>query len=131
MGHTVIMGRKTFESLGKPLPRRANIVVSSREIKTKGTFVVVASAQEALAHTRTAERIFIIGGTQIYNAFASQASTAYISKVEVQVPGGDAYFPQLPSENWKRISTSRITEAGDEYPYDFEFWINSKPEVVK
>lgn len=102
-GHTVIMGRKTFDSIGKPLPNRKNIVISrsghSRYDKQNDLYLV-GSAEEALALCDNTEEVFVIGGEQIYNMFATQVDRLVHSVIDVDYSGLDKenyeimnYFP--------------------------------------
>lgn len=87
----VIMGRKTFASLGKPLVRRRNIVLT-RDASFHAEGVDVAhSVEEALAFAQSADEIAVIGGAQIFNEFAPRVDTAFVTRVEAEVPG-DTYY---------------------------------------
>jgi dihydrofolate reductase len=116
----IIMGRKTFESIGKPLPRRTNIVVT-RDTTFEYTGVYRArSLEEAVAiareemppHDIADAEIMIIGGEQIFDMALSdhQPDKIYLTEVEMTVPDGDAYFPKLDS-SWTVIETSRLVAA--------------------
>lgn len=96
-GHVVIMGRKTFESIGRPLPDRVNIVVSRENIKFydfKDTVLVAHSIEEALEIARKSEQgeIFIIGGAQIYELAMPYVDKLYLTVVDEKFPDADAYF---------------------------------------
>lgn len=88
-GHTVIMGRRTFESLGKPLPHRRNVVITSRSIPHVETYPSVDAALHALAHE---ERVFVIGGAQLYAQTLERADELYLTMVEGEYDG-DTFFP--------------------------------------
>jgi dihydrofolate reductase len=89
-GHTVLMGRRTFESLGRPLPGRRNVVLSSRPASGAETFTSIPGALEALA---TEDTVYIIGGAQLYAAFLDRADELNLTLVDREVDG-DAYFPE-------------------------------------
>ncbi len=102
MGHHIIMGRKTYESLGRPLPGRTNFVIT----KTKGLFLagctVFESIPEAIAAAQKADtESFVIGGASIYEQALPFASRIYLSEVK-QEYSGDCYFPELKESEWSR-----------------------------
>ena len=104
---TVIMGRKTFESIGKPLPNRKNIVLSKNGdkelIKEKGIEIYKNLEDLIRDYKNSQEEIFIIGGEQIYKEFLQkeQVSRLYISYIDFSDSEADAYFPEIDYENWK------------------------------
>lgn len=118
MGHPVIMGRKTWESLPKrPLPGRRNIVVSRNpEYKAEGA-EVFTSVEEAIESCR--EIPFIIGGEQIYNAVLPYATRLYLTNVYVTVDGADAFFPVISDKEWDKIeeSDTMISSSGLRYSF--------------
>ncbi|NUP06716.1 MAG: dihydrofolate reductase [Polyangiaceae bacterium] len=97
IGHAVIMGRKTFESIGKPLALRTNIVVTSRAPETFPEGVVaVGSFLEALERARAADAApRVIGGGEIYRAAMPLATHLHVTHIDTVVPGGDTYFPTI------------------------------------
>ena len=103
MGHTVVMGRKTFESLPKALPGRKNIVISSNaEYQAQGA-TVVASVEEALQIADN-EELFVIGGGKIYAEFLPYADKLYLTEINAECTDADTYFPQFnKSEYIKEI----------------------------
>lgn len=118
-GHAVIMGRKTFESLGsKPLPKRKNIVITRAERGFEGAFTA-HSLQEAIAMAEGDEEIFIIGGAQIYAEALSVADRMYITRVERDYEG-DTSFPEIDYTKWQLVSEERY-ERGEEFDAPFAF----------
>lgn len=118
-GHAVIMGRKTFESLGsKPLPKRKNIVITRAERDFEGAFTA-HSLQEAIAMAEGDEEIFIIGGAQIYAEALSVADRMYITRVERDYEG-DTSFPEIDYTKWQLVSEERY-ERGEEFDAPFAF----------
>ena len=118
-GHAVIMGRKTFESLGsKPLPKRKNIVITRAERDFEGAFTA-HSLQEAIAMAEGDEEIFIIGGAQIYAEALSVADRMYITRVERDYEG-DTSFPEIDYTKWRLVSEERY-ERGEEFDAPFAF----------
>lgn len=123
MGHPVIMGRRTFESVGRPLPGRTNVVVSRRENYTPEGVTVVRSLEEAFALFPQEEEIFVTGGGQIYAQAMPLADKLYLTTVEKDYDG-DTRFPDWNRDEWRQVSCERH-DCGKNYPYPFEFtdWV--------
>ncbi len=123
MGHPVIMGRRTFESVGRPLPGRTNVVVSRREDYTPEGVTVVRSLEEAFALFPQEEEIFVTGGGQIYAQAMPLADKLYLTTVEKDYDG-DTRFPDWNRDEWRQVSCERH-DCGKNYPYPFEFtdWV--------
>lgn len=119
-GHTIIMGRKTFESLPKgALPNRRNVVLSRQDITFEGA-ERYSSLEEALKSCKNEEEIFIIGGASLYNEAIKIADTLYITEIEDSEKEADAFFPNIDFNVWKE--KSRECHSTDEkhlYPYCF------------
>lgn len=96
----IIMGRKTFISIGKALPERKNIVLTQDKNFTAEQCVVVHSKEQALAAAKPAEEVMIIGGSQVFAAFLPEAQRLYLSIVH-QTLAGDSYFPTFDVSEWK------------------------------
>lgn len=120
-GHVIIMGRKTFESIGKPLPNRTSIIISrNTDYQVEGC-IVVGSLEEAIEKAKEieTEEAFIIGGAQIYALALDMADTVYLTQVHHNFEG-DAFFPVLDTNIW--IETERKSFATDEkHAYAFDF----------
>ncbi|CAL1517054.1 IS1595 family transposase ISSsu9 [Chitinophaga sp. MM2321] len=130
MGKPIIMGRKTFESLGKPLPGRPNIVITRQhDFNPEGAFVV-PSIPEAIAKANTFEgtELFITGGSQIFEQAWPLVQRIYLTRVYAVVPG-DAFFPAIHGSEWNLVSDERHDEWDEknQYPFSFQVWerINS------
>ncbi|MBO5684997.1 MAG: dihydrofolate reductase [Alistipes sp.] len=123
-GHPVIMGRKTYESLGRPLPKRANVIISRQEIAIEGC-TVVHSLEEAIALFPAEEEVFIIGGGQIYAEALPLADRMYLTIVEHDYEG-DTKFPAWDRSTWVLRSSERH-EHGSEYPHPFRFECYERP----
>lgn len=111
-GHTVIMGRKTWESLPprfRPLPGRRNIVISRQTDYAAPGAESADSLENALKLASTADTVFIIGGEQIYAQAMALADRLEITEVDLE-PEGDAWFPEISTVNWKK--TSNLKSAG-------------------
>lgn len=102
-GYPIIMGRKTFESIGKPLPERRNIVVSRNQNLKVQDVEVVKSIEDALKICSSENLIFIIGGEQIYNLAMPYANNIHLTEVNKEVEG-DAFFPEFDKKEWKEIA---------------------------
>ena len=103
MGHHMIMGRKTFESIGRPLPGRTNVVVSrDHNLKIDGC-IVTHSLQEALAVCASDPQIFIVGGADVYAQALNLADVLCITEIQQEV-AGDAWFPEFDRSEWLEVS---------------------------
>ena len=117
-GHAVFMGRKTYDSIGKPLPNRRNIVISRSAAEIKGC-EVSASIEDALQLTSAEKEVFIIGGAEIYRQVLPLANRIYLTKVH-QDFDGDTFFPEINDQEWQE--TQREDFSADEknsIPYSF------------
>lgn len=117
-GHPVIMGRKTYDSLGRPLPKRTNVVISRTTKHIEGC-TVVGSLEEAIALFPKEEEVFIIGGAQIYALAMEVADRLYLTRVEHEYQG-DTSFPEWDESKWKLLSRTPY-ERGEKYEYPFAF----------
>lgn len=105
-GHTIIMGRKTYESLPfKPLPKRKNIVISRKDDLYFEGAIVVKNPEEALKECNGEDEIFICGGATIYNHFLNIADKMYLTKVHQEFKG-DTFFPEIDYYEWEIKSMS-------------------------
>ena len=121
MGQPIVMGRKTWESLGRPLPGRLNVVISrSPDYQAPGA-VVTTSLQDAVAACGDVDRICIIGGAQIYAQALSIADEIIATEVKATVDG-DAFFPELPAGQWQEQSRLPQPEENG-YVYDFVTYV--------
>ncbi|MDR2682331.1 MAG: dihydrofolate reductase [Dysgonamonadaceae bacterium] len=120
-GHTVIMGRRTFESLPTgPLPHRKNIVVSRQpDWKVEGV-VVCPSLEAAWAACAGEEEVFVIGGAQIYRQALPMAGKLYLTHIHAAFPAADAFFPAIDSGEWREVRRE-THPADDRHPYSFSF----------
>src|SRR5690606_4051525 len=119
IGHSVIMGRKTYESIGKPLPERRNIVVTRDQEWTAGDVDVANSISEILTYCRDEREIFIIGGADIYKQTFPLAQKVLLTRVHTQIDG-DAYFPELAADTWKLVDKKEHPKD-ERHAYDFTF----------
>ncbi len=125
IGHHVIMGRKSFLSIGRPLPRRTNIVITRDPYFVASGCLVARSVEEALemAHDNDENEAFIIGGGEIYQASLQYWDKLYYTEVHVDIPDGDVFFPEINWSEWELIS-SEAREAGekDDHPFTFKLY---------
>ncbi|WP_367916564.1 dihydrofolate reductase [Leadbetterella sp. DM7] len=128
LGHVVIMGRKTFDSIGRPLPGRINLVISRNPgLQLEGA-TIASSMEEALRLARTLtgkEEIFIIGGQQIYELAAPYATRLYLTRVNT-APEGDAFFDLSPYNNWETVDSVHF-DPSEKNEYDFEIVTLKRP----
>ena len=119
MGKPILMGRLTFESIGRPLPGRTNIIVTrDRDYRVDGA-LVCHDIEAALAAAGDAEEIMVIGGATFYRQMMSRASRLYITVVHADI-AGDAWFPEIDASRWRE--DQRIDHPADDanpYPYSF------------
>ena len=122
-GTAIIMGRATFDSIGRPLPNRKNIVMT-RTPKNREGFIEVNSVDEALAEAREfSDKINIIGGEYIYKEFLNSATRLLITEVNLEVNAPDAFFPKWDSSQWKELSRRESSE--DNIDFSFVEYIKS------
>lgn len=118
-GHPVIMGRKTYDSIGRPLPKRTNVVITrDTELQIEGC-TMAHSLEEAIALFDPQEEIFIIGGAQIYTQALPLAHRIYLTVVERDYQG-DTSFPEIDYSVWRQTSREDFT-SGEEFEHPFSF----------
>jgi len=118
MGKPIIMGRKTFQSIGRPLPGRRNIVITRDKTWHADGVEVASSVDEAVKATENVQEVMIIGGAQIYGAFLPFVSRLYVTEIEKEILG-DTYFPEIDRVVWKEVSRSRHDATDDAPSYSF------------
>jgi len=123
-GHTVIMGQKTFESIGRPLPNRRNIILTLDKNFKAERIEIVNSLEELdnlLKETcKIEEETFIIGGGMIYKLFIDKADKLYITHVDAEFKDADTYFPVIDKNIWQKIKSKKHPKD-DLSKYDLEF----------
>jgi dihydrofolate reductase len=121
MGKPIVMGRLTWESIGRPLPGRQNIVMTRQSAYAAEGADVVATAEEAVAAAGGADEIMVIGGAQVYAEFLPRAGRIYLTRVHAE-PAGDVRFPPVDEAEWRE--TSRDVHGADaEHEYAFSFLV--------
>lgn len=124
LGKPVVMGRKTFESLGKPLPGRTNIVITRDKLYAAADIVIVDSVEaalqqaDAIAQRDAAAEIMVIGGADIYRQTLALADRLYLTQVQAEVEG-DAYFPDVNFVDWSLQRCEKVAApTADSFAYD-------------
>ena len=118
-GHTIIMGRKTFDSIGKPLPNRTSVIITRQEGYKQDGCIVVHSLEEALEAVKDQEKVFIIGGGTIYKEAIDKADELYLTLVHHEFEG-DTYFPEIKNDQWESIHREDcLPDEKNEYAYSF------------
>jgi dihydrofolate reductase len=124
MGYPIIMGRRTHQAIGRVLPGRANIVVSRDSAFRAPGCTVVTSVDAALA-TADADRVFVIGGAQLYSAVLDRAHRLYVTEIDAEIPG-DTFFPEIDWASWCEVSREAFP-ADDRNPFGFAFVVYERP----
>lgn len=118
-GHPVVMGRKTYDSIGRPLPKRTNVVIThDTELQIEGC-TMAHSLTEAVEMFDSSEEVFIIGGAQIYNQAMPLADRLYLTIIDKEYEG-DSSFPEIDYNSWQQISCEKF-EHGEAFEYPFSF----------
>lgn len=121
-GHHVLMGRKCFESIGRPLPNRTNIVITNNPYFIVSNCVVMHSIEQGIlfAKKNGETELFIIGGGEIYKKTQHLWDRIYLTEVEVECTG-DVYFPIIDPQEWKLISSeAHLPNEKNKFPYKFK-----------
>ncbi len=120
--HTIIMGRKTFDSIGKPLPKRENIVITrNNSFKVDGV-IAFQTIEDALAYCNNKDEVFIIGGDEIFKQFVNRADFIYRTKVHTYIEDGDAFFDEINLNEWELVKSEKHTKD-EKNPFDYTFEI--------
>lgn len=107
MGHHIIMGRKTYESLGRLLPGRTTVIVTRQMDYCVDGAIVASSLQEAVSRCGNDEEVFVIGGAEIYRVALPQADRLYLTEVHGEFPA-DAFFPEYDKAAWREVARERL-----------------------
>jgi dihydrofolate reductase len=120
MGHAILMGRKTYESLGRPLPGRTSIVITRQlGFRPPPEVLVAHSLHEALHRASPDDRPFVIGGGEIYAQALPQIADLYVTWVEAEIDG-DTRFPEIDWRQWREATCERHSaDARNQYDYTF------------
>ena len=118
-GHAIILGRKNYESIGKPLPERTNIVITRNHDFHADGCLIAHSLDEALVLAGNDPEIFVIGGAEIYRAALARTDRLYLTRVHAVI-AGDTYFPEFDETEWREISRERH-EPDERHAYAYSF----------
>lgn len=124
MGHHIAMGRKTYESIGRPLPGRKMIIITRQQdyVAEGATVANSLDAAIAIAQDASDDELFIIGGGEIYRQAIERANRLYFTRVHTTIDG-DTYFPEFNLENWQRIEqTDHLADEKNQFPHTFEIY---------
>lgn len=119
MGHPIVMGRATFESVGRPLPGRRNIILSRDNSLNIPGCEVLHAAEEVFKLLENEKEIMIVGGDEIYRLFLPFTQRIFLTRVFCS-PDADRFFPELSSEEWKQTESNHH-EKDEKHPYAFTF----------
>lgn len=119
MGKPIIMGRKTFESIGRPLPGRENVVITRNPDWSHQGVTVVSSLKAAYDHLTSADELMIIGGGEIYRLALADTDTLYLTQVDLAVDHADTWFPEVDLSHWQVISREDLPTNGEIPAYAF------------
>lgn len=109
-GHHIIMGRKTYESLGRLLPGRTTVIVTRNKAYQVEGALIASSLEEAITLCRDDNEAFVIGGAELYKDALKLADKLYLTEIDLQVEG-DAFFPEFQKAEWKETSREAYTSA--------------------
>lgn len=130
LNHHIIMGKNCYYSIGRPLPKRTNVVLSRDPFFTVSNCIVEHSIEDALeAALRNGEHeVFIIGGGQIYEQSQKYWDKIYLTEVDLEVEG-DIYFPEINKEEWNLISEeAHLPDEKNKHPYTFKVYERAQTE---
>ncbi len=126
IGHTVIMGRKTYDSMGQPLVERRNVVISRDPDLAYDGAEVVSSLDDALGLAAGEQEVFVAGGAEIYRLALPRADRLYLTVVHTTVEG-DTHFPQFDTEEWQLAEDVRLN-SDERHPCAFSFRLYHRRE---
>jgi dihydrofolate reductase len=112
LGHPVLMGRRTFESIGRPLPGRTNVVLTRDPAWSHAGCERAGSLDEALSRCRGAAEVFVIGGARLYAEALPRADRLLVTEVDLDVPDADAHFPDVEPDGWRIVRGEPAVGAG-------------------
>ena len=120
-GHTVVMGRKTFEALPKgALPNRKNIVLTRNKVLSFDNCLIYSSLSEVIDNEKDNDEVFIIGGGELYRQSLLLATKLYLTKIHAEFENADTFFPEIDYSEWVEVSREEH-KADEKNPYDYTF----------
>ena len=122
MGKPIVMGRKTWDSIGRPLPGRQNIVITRQPDFVADGCDAVGSVAEAISAADDAAEIMVIGGSEVYELFLPDADRLYLTRVHAEIDG-DAFFPAISGEDWRLIDDEHhAADERNEHAFSFQLF---------
>ena len=126
-GHHILMGRKTYESIGRPLPERINMVLTRKDNNHIPGCLMVHSLKEAVNACAKDDTLFVIGGAELYKEALSYADEIHLTEVDAEISDGDAFFPKWNRTQWKEaIVEPSDNKDGDEYSYVYRLFLRKQ-----
>lgn len=123
MGNTIVMGRKTYESIGRLLPGRQTVIVTRQADYAVEGAIVVADIADAIKTPSAGGELFVVGGGEIYAQALDLAERIYFTRVHAVIEDGDAFFPQLDPLQWERTEATEVpADEKNDYATTFEIW---------
>ncbi|WP_332695790.1 dihydrofolate reductase [Halalkalibacter lacteus] len=125
-GHTIVMGRKTYESIGRPLPKRKNVVLTRSEGYEAEGCEVVHDIEDVLQMAKQEKECFVIGGTEVFRLFWDYVDRLYVTYID-ETFDGDTYFPKIEEEQWEiaSVEMGKVDEK-NRYPHEFRTYERKK-----
>jgi dihydrofolate reductase len=125
-GHHVIMGRRTFESMGKPLPNRTNIVITRRRDWRAEGVIVMHELDQAIDAADGEDEVFVLGGADVFRLTMPYARRIYLTLIHAHIEG-DTFFPEIDPQQWKLVSDEgHQADQKNRYPYSFQQYERSE-----
>jgi len=119
MGHPIIMGRKTFESIGRPLPGRKNIIISRNTDYQQEGCEVFNNLDKAIQSCQVEEEVFVIGGATLYEAILDKSDRLYVTEIKKSFEG-DTWFPEIDQQEWSEYEREDINDDSSvDFSYSF------------
>ncbi|GAE33254.1 dihydrofolate reductase [Halalkalibacter akibai] len=121
-GHTIVMGRKTYESIGRPLPNRHNVILTTNANYEAEGCEVVHQVEDVLQMVNQDEEFFIIGGTQVFSLFWDYVDRLYVTFIDHEFEG-DTFFPKIEQDQWDMVSAELgMVDEKNVYPHEFRIY---------
>ncbi|HYP68977.1 MAG TPA: dihydrofolate reductase [Thiobacillaceae bacterium] len=118
LGHHILMGRKTYESIGRPLPGRTTVIISRGVFSAPNNCIAAHSIQDAIAACMGDEEIFFVGGADLYGQALPLVDRLYLTEIQSDV-AGDAWFPEFDKAQWTEVSRDRRRDEASGLEYHF------------
>jgi len=122
LGKPVLMGRKTLEAIGRPLPERRNLVLTRDAAFQAAGCEAVTSLEAALQATAGVPELMVIGGGEVYRLAWPKADRVYLTRIQADVEGADTFFPKLEPGQWREVSREEH-RADEKNPFDYAFLV--------